>query len=237
MNHAALLKTLLHELKDGVIVCDPDAKIALFNQAAEDLFGRGQSLCKGNSLYNLCFRPPVDHALSLLQYQHGLKKPAEPPPYVQFLNASKNQENFFRCRVSILPPLTDTKNSFIIIFEDISAWYIPDNPLFMKIEEFRPPMTNLQAAIENLTSASADFNNVVPGTHDHATIDSNRPPQRMGENKSNPCSGWQAKNWHDGFKIMTVCAQAMHPDNRIFRAVGRVHFDAFKQFPAIHCAC
>jgi len=151
MNHAALLKTLLHELKDGVIVCDPDAKIALFNQAAEDLFGRSQSLCKGKSLYNLCFKPPVDHALSLLQYQNGLKKPAEPPPYVQFLNASKNQEIFFRCRVSSLPPLADTKNSFIIVFEDISAWYLPDNPLFMKIEAFRPPMTNLQAAVENLT--------------------------------------------------------------------------------------
>jgi DNA polymerase-3 subunit epsilon len=152
MDHEALLKTLLHELKDGVIVCDPDAHITLFNQAAEDLFGRNQQApCTGNSLYNLCFRPPVEHALSLLHYQHTLKNQPEPFPYVQFMNASSSQEQFFRCRVSFLPPLAATKNSFVIVFEDISAWYIPDNPLFMKIEDFRAPMTNLRAAVENLT--------------------------------------------------------------------------------------
>ena len=151
MEPEALLKTILHELKDGVIVCDPDAKITLFNKAAADLFGRDQALCKGKSLYNLCLQSPVEHALSLLQYQHAFKNQSEALPYVQFMNASIGQEQFFRCRVSLLPPMADTKKSFVMIFEDISAWYIPDNPLFMKIEEFRAPMTNLRAAVENLT--------------------------------------------------------------------------------------
>jgi DNA polymerase-3 subunit epsilon len=150
MDHRALLKTLLHELKDGVIVCDPEAKIILFNQAAEDLFLRSQALRTGKSLYNLCYRPPVEHAINLLTYQHDNKKQSEPLPFVQFLNASVNQEHFFRCRVSFLPPLAAAKNSFVIIFEDISAWYTPDNPLFMKVEEFRAPMTNMRAAVENL---------------------------------------------------------------------------------------
>lgn len=151
MEPEVLLKTLLHELKDGVIVCAPDAKITLFNKAAADIFGRDQALCKGVSLYSLCLQAPVEHALDLLQYQHGLKKQSEPLPYVQFMNASIGQEQFFRCRVSLLPSEADTKKSFVMIFEDISAWYIPDNPLFMKIEEFRAPMTNLRAAVENLT--------------------------------------------------------------------------------------
>jgi DNA polymerase-3 subunit epsilon len=151
MDYGALLKTLLHELKDGVIVCDPDAKIRLFNQAAEDLFGRGQALCKGESIYSLCFQPPVEQALSLLQYQHELKKPSAPLPYVQFINASISRGHYFRCRVSFLHPLSAAGNSFIIIFEDISTWYAPDNPLFNKIEGFRAPMTNLRAAVENLT--------------------------------------------------------------------------------------
>lgn len=151
MDHDALLQTLLHEMKDGVIVCNPDAQITLFNEAAEDLFGHSQALGKGKSLYNLCFRPPVEHALSLLLYQHALHNKSAPFPSAQFLNASISQEQFFRCRVSILSPLAAAENSFVIIFEDISAWYIPDNPLYMKIEEFRAPMTNLRAAVENLT--------------------------------------------------------------------------------------
>jgi DNA polymerase-3 subunit epsilon len=151
MDYGAILNTLLHELKEAVIVCDNDANIILFNRAAEDSFDRNKPLSTGKSLYNLCLQPPVEHALSLLQYQHGLKSPPESFPYVQFMNASASQESFFRCRVSLLPPLSETKNSFVIIFENISTWYIPDNPLFMKIEEFRAPMTNLRAAVENLT--------------------------------------------------------------------------------------
>ena len=151
MNPETLLKTLLHELKDGVIACDADAKITLFNPAAANLFGRHKPLRKGGSLYKLCFQPPVEQALRLLHFQHASQKISAPIPYIQFMNASISQERFFRCRVSFLGPPAPEKNAFVIIFEDVSAWYVPDNPLFMKIEEFRAPMTNLRAAVENLT--------------------------------------------------------------------------------------
>jgi DNA polymerase-3 subunit epsilon len=151
MDHDALLKTLLHEVKDGVIVCDADAKITLFNKAAEDLFGLTQTPEKERSLYNLCLQAPVEQALSLLRYQHELKKQPEPFPSVQFINTSISQEQFFRCRVCLTLPLAAANNFFVIIFEDISSWYVPDNPLYMKIEDFRGPMSNLQAAVENLT--------------------------------------------------------------------------------------
>jgi len=151
MDPESLLKTLLQELKDGVIVCDPAARVALFNRAAEDLFGRRQPLRKGLSLFKFCSRNPVEQAISFLQYQHTLKNLAEPLPFVQFMNTAIGQENYFRCRLSLLPAETHGKNSFVIILEDITSWYSPDNPLFIKIEEFRSPMTNLRASIENLT--------------------------------------------------------------------------------------
>jgi DNA polymerase-3 subunit epsilon len=151
MDHGALLKTLLHEVKDGVLVCDADAKITLFNKAAEDLFGLSQTPEKERSLYNLCLRAPVEQALSLLRYQHEFKNQPGSCPSVQFINTSISQEQFFRCRVGFTLPLAAAHSFFVIIFEDISAWYIPDNPLYMKIEDFRGPMTNLQAAVENLT--------------------------------------------------------------------------------------
>jgi len=151
MDHGALLNTLLHSLKDGVLVCGPDAKITIFNQAAEDLFGGRRSLSKGTSLYSLCLQAPVEHALKLLQYQHELERRTESLPFIQFMNADVGQEKYFRCRISYVPLPTGKKKSFVIVFEDISAWYSPGNPLFMKIEEFRSPMTNLRASVENLT--------------------------------------------------------------------------------------
>jgi DNA polymerase-3 subunit epsilon len=152
MDNDILLQTLLHELQDGVIVCNADARIALFNQAAADFFGRSQAISKGDSLYSLFLKSPVEHALDLLQYQQQDKENCpEKHPCIQFMNATPNQEKYFRCRLSLSPPHTGNNNFFIIIFEDVSAWYRPDNLLFMKIDEFRGPMTNLRAALENLT--------------------------------------------------------------------------------------
>ena len=152
MDHETLLQTLLHELQDGVVVCTPDGEIALFNQAAADLFGGSQSISSGDSLYTLCLQPPVEHALDLLQFQQqGKKSGTEKHHYIQFMNATANQERFFRCRLSLFPSHTLHNAFFVIIFEDVSPWYTPGNLLFMKIDEFRAPMTNLRAALENLT--------------------------------------------------------------------------------------
>ena len=153
MDHETLLQTLLHEMHDGVIVCNTDATITLFNKAATDLFAGSQSVSNGDSLYTLCLKPPVDHALDLLKFQQQDKKGSpEKKNYIQFMNATTNQEKFFRCRISLAPSHTVINNNFfIIVFEDVSAWYKPDNLLFMKIDEFRAPMTNLRAAVENLT--------------------------------------------------------------------------------------
>ena len=152
MDHELLLKTLMHELQHGVIICGPDADITLFNQAAADLFGAGRSIKKGDSLYSLCQRPPVEHTLNLLQYQKQENKVSHAEsPAIQFINATTDLEKYLRCRLSLLPSHSGNNNSFVIILEDISAWYRPDNLLFMKIDEFRAPMTNLRAAVENIT--------------------------------------------------------------------------------------
>ena len=151
MDQGALLKTLLYELKDGVIVCDSGARITLFNQAAEDLFAQNKLLKKNLSLYDLCHQRPVEEALRLLAYQHGLSSQAQTLPYIQFMNKAVGRNQYFRCRVSFSSPSSAGKKSFVLVLEDISAWYTPENPLLLKIEEFRAPMTNIRAAVENLT--------------------------------------------------------------------------------------
>ena len=152
IDHEVLLQALLPGLKEGVIICDAQARIMLYNQAVVELFGDQRSPRPGDSLYSLCQQPPVKHALNLLKFQQQDKKnPQTPPPYIQFINTTSDQDRFFRCRASMLPVGTGQKGSFIIIFEDVSTWYNPDNPLYMKVEEFRSPMTNLRAAVENLT--------------------------------------------------------------------------------------
>jgi len=150
MDHEALLQTLLHELQDGVVVCAPDATITLFNQTASDLFGGSHSISNGTSLYSLCLQAPVEHALELLHYQAQNKTgDHDTCSSIQFMNGATNTGKFFCCRLSLLP--FQTENNFFIIFKDVSAWYSPDNILSMKTDAFRAPLTNLRAALENIT--------------------------------------------------------------------------------------
>jgi hypothetical protein len=150
VDHETLLQTLLDDLQEGVIACSSEGTITLFNKAAATLFGGWESLKNSNSVYDLCCQSPVEHALNLLRYQKRAAGdgPAEPPA-IQFLNTTADKKRFLRCRLSFLAP-SDTKG-FVIFFEDVSPWYRPDNLLFMKFDEFRGPMTNLRAAVENLT--------------------------------------------------------------------------------------
>lgn len=154
MDKGAFLNTLLDELKEGVMVCGgSDAEIMLFNQAAAALFDQAPSTIEGSSLYSLCRQPPIEHAVSLLHYQqHELEDQGNFLPYIQFMNETiTGRQKFLRCRLSLLPYNGSGTDSFVIIFEDASSWYKPDNLLFMKIEEFRAPMTNLRAAVDSLT--------------------------------------------------------------------------------------
>jgi DNA polymerase-3 subunit epsilon len=153
MEDEMLLQALLPGLKEGVIICDSRARILLCNQEVIGLLGNNPSPCPGDSLYSFCLQPPVKHALSLLKFeqQDKGKNSLVQPHYIQFMNATRGQDRFFRCRLSMLPADIGRKGSFIIIFEDVSTWFNPDNPLSMRVEEFRSPMTNLRAAVENLT--------------------------------------------------------------------------------------
>jgi DNA polymerase III subunit epsilon len=151
MDHGALVKTLLHEVNDGVVVCDSEAKIILFNPAAEILFTHSPLLAKGRSLFKLCCRPPIVQALNLLHFQHNLISRSEDVPYIQFMNKVIASEQFLRCRISFLASQSGIKKSFVLILEDISSWFSAEGSTSSKIEEFRAPMTNLRAAVENLT--------------------------------------------------------------------------------------
>jgi hypothetical protein len=151
MNPEALLDTLLSELNEGVVACEPDGRVTLFNRAAEELLGKERPLRRGSSIYRLCSRQPLEHALDLLQYQHDSAREADRLAAVRFMNTGADQERFFSCRVRFLPPGAGVAGSFVVLFENISAWHVPGNPLLLKIEQFRAPLANLQAAVENLT--------------------------------------------------------------------------------------
>ena len=146
-----VMQTMLNGMREGMVACDHDGTIVLFNKAAEEFFGGRGGMQEGASLYKLCLKSPVEFARDLLQFQqqHPERKSAA-PSHVHFINATTDQEKFLHCRLTVLT--TRGHHDFLVIFfEDVSPWYSPDNLFFNKIDEFRGPMTNLRASIENIT--------------------------------------------------------------------------------------
>ena len=150
-NRNTVMQTMLHGMREGMIVCDHDGTIVLFNKAAEEFFGDLSEMHEGSSLYTFCLKPPVEHARALLQFQkQAPDRKSAAPSHVQFINVTTDQEKFLHCRLTALATRA-SDDFFVVFFEDVSPWYSPDNLFFNKIDEFRGPMTNLRAAVENIT--------------------------------------------------------------------------------------
>jgi DNA polymerase-3 subunit epsilon len=139
-------------MKGGVIVCDAEQRITLFNRSAEDLLNQDESLKLGGNLYKVFPPGPIKHALNLVRYRQAEEDKAEyGQQYVQFMNSTCDQSSFFQCRLCLMQTAPQTDDSFVIIFEDSGSWYAPGSRSYLQTEELRGPIANLRAAVENIT--------------------------------------------------------------------------------------
>lgn len=157
----ARLEGVLQELSEGVVVCDRDARILLYNAAAQRILRNDPSLGLGRSLYEVCTRGPIQDILEFLQ-QRALAR-GEGERDAEFVCSTVAEGMLLRCRMRLLS--TDAGGSgFVLAFEDITrhvqALSRRDNLLRRLLEELRRPLSNLRAAAENLVA----FRDVDPGT-------------------------------------------------------------------------
>ena len=138
-------------MKGGVIVCDAEQRITLFNRAAESLLNQSESLKPATPLYKVFPAGPIQHALDLVRYRQTEEDKTEYGQYVQFMNSTCGQSRYFLCRLCLMQTAPQTEDSFVIIFEDAGSWYAPGNRVYLQTEELRGPIANLRAAVENIT--------------------------------------------------------------------------------------
>jgi signal transduction histidine kinase len=152
MTQETLLQTIIQTMKGGVVACDAEQHITLFNRAAQNLLNQNKSLKPGAPLYSLFPAGPIKHALDLIRYRHSFEdKPEYGQQYIQFMNSTCDQSRFFQCRLCFMQTASPKDGSFVVIFEDAGSWYRPGNRLYLQTEELRGPIANLRAAVENIT--------------------------------------------------------------------------------------
>jgi DNA polymerase-3 subunit epsilon len=150
---AARLETVITELDEGVVVCDADARVMLYNPAALRALGGELCLGLGRSLYGLVSRAPIEHALDALRSGDGESAEEEK---ADFLCATVNDGRLLRCRLRLIPSEPGRDSGFVMSFEDatrrIEALRQRDNLLRRTLENLRRPLANLRVAAENLSA-------------------------------------------------------------------------------------
>ena len=143
----ARLETVLRELSEGVLVCDGEARILLYNPAAAKLLPNRETLGLGRSLYDLWTRAPIESTLELLHYRQQSSGESKPDSDAEFVCATVDDEMLFHCRMSLLPGATEQASAFVITFRDVTE-QVDRSLIKTRTEDLRRPLANLRAAAE-----------------------------------------------------------------------------------------
>lgn len=152
------LEGVLQVISEGVLVCDADARILLYNPAALELLPEANPLGLGRCLYQLWTPAPIKSTLELLRYRQPQPQDNGAASAAEFVCATVSGETVLHCRMSLLPALSQSRPAFVITFRPmISQMDQADNqlpPLSATVQELCRPLTNLRAAAENISRYS-----------------------------------------------------------------------------------
>lgn len=154
-NNLEHLEIILRELKEAVIVCDRNALILLYNSAAERLFQDNGAMGLGQSLYGVCARAPIEHSIRLLQQRATDKDRFNlEETDARFVCATVDGSILLNCNLSQITSKNGQGSVFVFTFEDITRQITEmgkqGHLLDAMIKNLRAPLTNLNAAAENL---------------------------------------------------------------------------------------
>ncbi|MFZ5797241.1 MAG: 3'-5' exonuclease [Desulfobulbaceae bacterium] len=148
------LETILRELMEAVVVCDPNGRILLYNSAARRLFHHADALALGQSLYRLCSRPPIEHTLRLLRHRALKKNQGNEETGARFVCSTVDGAMLLNCHVDRIASDFIQGCVFAFTFEDITGKISEQGRqghlLEKMVQSLRRPLTNLSAAAENL---------------------------------------------------------------------------------------
>jgi DNA polymerase-3 subunit epsilon len=156
------LEAILLDLTEGIIVCNLEHRILLYNQAAARILNARDALGLGRSLFGLLTGEPILQTLELLQ-QSGQAAGKTGPDAAE--RASDQQSHRFVCatvdvgtlletRLSLVREPSGAASGYVLSFADIGLQIenlaLRDAILRETMVEWRRPLANLRAAVETL---------------------------------------------------------------------------------------
>lgn len=159
------LEAILLDLTEGVIVCNLDHRILLYNQAAARILNLRETLGLGRPLFGLLTSEPILHILE----QMLPPADAPSPPHAaardtvpghdsrRFVCATHDLGTLLEARMSLVLEAHGAASGYVLTFADVSARIESlarrDHILREVMVEWRRPLANLTAASEMLEDA------------------------------------------------------------------------------------
>lgn len=154
------LEAILKDLFEGVIICNLNNQVLLYNQRALALLHISGELGLERSLFSVIDSPPLLHSLRRLRNRLAEKRHENHPEGVStsFVCATCDGRFTLEARMTlVLEDESETPTSYILTFEDatteLNALGKRDHLLREATEGLRQPVANLRAASEMLVAS------------------------------------------------------------------------------------
>ncbi len=151
------LAALMSELSEGVLVCNAEGRILLYNEQARALFAAPGAAAAarvglGRSVFTLIDRDQLQHAMAKLE--HHLK-PGEALPITRFVTATA-ASRVLRVRAAPFVDSGGAAAGVVLAMEDVTGLLDQEIGRRAQLQSLtaglRAPMANLRAAAENLAA-------------------------------------------------------------------------------------
>ncbi len=169
-----ILASLIAELNDGIIICNNNSMIVLYNNKAQEIFTRngeqagsaGKFVGIGRDITKILPGEIITHALEEIAY----KRTQHDKPYAQLVYAVSETVTL---RIRVIPVLHENRNiGFILMLHDFSEELGRDLDRYEMMESLinaiRSSVANIRAAIETIVgykdmqeSQRDDFNRII----------------------------------------------------------------------------
>ncbi|MCV6548515.1 MAG: exonuclease domain-containing protein [Cohaesibacter sp.] len=151
------LETVLQDLDQGVLICNLENKILLYNRKALQILHVSGDLGLGRTLYSVVSAAPFRHALDRLhnRFEEGRHKRHKEGLSALIIGATADGKHTLQGRITLIINSEETQaTGFTVTFEDITNQLAEnierDRLLHQAMIELRHPAANLQATAEML---------------------------------------------------------------------------------------
>jgi DNA polymerase-3 subunit epsilon len=145
------LEAILLDLSEGVIVCNLQHQILLYNPAASALVDPPLMLGLGRSIFTVFTQEPVQHALDRLRHR---QRTAGESGGDKFVCGTPDGRRLLQARLGLVLDDREQQAGYVLALRDVggelAAAARRDDLLQLATEGMRAPLANLRAAIETI---------------------------------------------------------------------------------------